>query len=91
MRTRFTNRGYYRKTIEKAYHRASQANRNELLNGKKKATTDNMVRFFTHYNTRWREVKGTLAKHWGILQTDGILTQYIGATPSITFKRAPKN
>lgn len=86
---RFKDRGYQKKVIDNAYHRAKNINRVELLHSQKKRTNTDKVRYITPFNSHANEVRQAFSKHWNILRSDETLGQYVDQVPSITFKRAP--
>lgn len=87
---RFRERGYPTHSINRAYRRAKQSPRKELMKGCTKKETPHQVRFITLYQTRWREIKSVLKKkkHWDILWADNILTDHLTTRPSITYRRS---
>ncbi|XP_068113208.1 uncharacterized protein [Hyperolius riggenbachi] len=90
---RFRERGYPNKYVRKAWRRARFTNRETLLQPstiqKEKIRGDQVVRLTTRYNDRWNEIYKIVQSHWGILQSDPILKQYLAKKASITAKRAP--
>ncbi|CAJ0930781.1 unnamed protein product [Ranitomeya imitator] len=88
LKDRFKARGYSNRCIKRAYLRAKNTERHELLFGKKKKTaSDNCVRFISTYNCQWKRMQEIINSHWSILFTDPILASQIPMKPQFTAKR----
>ncbi|XP_075706647.1 uncharacterized protein LOC142741141 [Rhinoderma darwinii] len=88
LRTRFIQRGYPKKDIEKGYHRACHSNRNNLLTQQKRKNTDDIVRLITPYNSQWMEIRNIVTRFWPILLTDPDLKKHLPPKPQLTAKRS---
>lgn len=90
---RFRERGYPPDCIQRAYNRAKNTQRTELMVQKTKrknnSQSSNQVRYITPYNCRGQQMRAALGKYWSILQADDCIRDYVSPHPSITFKRAP--
>ncbi|XP_077123750.1 uncharacterized protein LOC143781122 [Ranitomeya variabilis] len=89
---RFSERGYSNRQIKKGFKKASSVSREELLYGNKrsdrKKTDENGVRFITKFNKQWPELTKIMHKHWGILQSDPILKQFLPSRPLMVPRRS---
>lgn len=86
---RLRARGYSNLVLKKAYHRAKNKIRSDLLFSQKKVETDNSVRVGTQYTSQHQKVRNILQKHWHLLHTDATLAPLVRECPLITFRRAP--
>lgn len=46
------------------------------------------MRFITTYNDQHHVIKKILAKHWHLLTSDAIVTNYVPSAPAITFRKS---
>ncbi|MEE6523881.1 hypothetical protein FKM82_022987 [Ascaphus truei] len=88
LRSRFLNRGYSIKTLNKAYHRALHSDRASLLSSNKEKVQDKTIRVIGTFNKRWWAIKQIFARHWHLLQADDDLAKVIGPRPIITSRRS---
>ncbi|KAM9324507.1 LOW QUALITY PROTEIN: uncharacterized protein PAF06_000559 [Gastrophryne carolinensis] len=89
MEGRFRNRGYPKNIIRKAFKRARDTPRENLLRYKQKNKENQEVRYVTQYNSNWNNLRSILRAHWNILKTDPYLTEWTKRGPLMTAKRAP--
>ncbi|CAJ0954765.1 unnamed protein product [Ranitomeya imitator] len=89
---RFIERGYSKRQIKKGCKKASETSREELLYGSKRdynrKTDKNEIRFIKKFNKQWPELTNIMYKHWGILQSDPILKQFLSDRPSMVPRRS---
>ncbi|XP_071983474.1 uncharacterized protein [Engystomops pustulosus] len=85
--TRLKARGYPKKIISKAYMRAKNANREDILKPKYRIP-EKKTRLITTYNNQWQDIYRILGRNWNILLTEPKLESYIDATPTITSRKA---
>ncbi|KAM4029694.1 uncharacterized protein ACNLHF_022451 [Anomaloglossus baeobatrachus] len=85
---RFLERGYSRRMIKRAYHRAKHSSRNQLLYSSKSRGGDTTVRFITNYCNQHVAIREALTKSWPILQADPTLAKILPKKPQITVRRA---
>lgn len=58
------------------------------MKGRPKKDEPHQVRYITTYNSRWREMKMAIEKHWDILLVDDTLKNALPQRPSLTYKRS---
>lgn len=88
MQQRFVQRGYDRKTINKAFERAKEVDRNTLLEpNSSKVTSDNKITFVSEFSNVSKDVKRIVLKHWSVLKCDPQLVDLASSTPRFCFKR----
>ncbi|OCT98066.1 hypothetical protein XELAEV_18010294mg [Xenopus laevis] len=87
--------GYSHNCLKKAYKRALQCDRNQLLiprkhTGSKTSTNTNkhLIRLIWDYSSQHKEIVNILQKHWHILRQDSELKEVIGESPQITYRRS---
>ncbi|OCT67299.1 hypothetical protein XELAEV_18038584mg, partial [Xenopus laevis] len=89
---RFKQRGYSHNSLKRAYKRALEADRNQLLIPKKSKETNEpnnkIMRFIGNYCFEHKEIRQILSNHWQILEQDKDLSSIIGTKPTITFRRS---
>lgn len=84
----FTERGYQKSTIIKAYNKAKEQNRNVLLNPTTvNKTCDNRTIFISEFNKKSQEIKRIIMKHWKILNCDPNLKALASSPPRFCFRR----
>lgn len=99
MYQRFRQRGYSHRSLKKAKKKATLKNRDELLsistnslhtgnedqNGN---TEQNFPRIVTKYGSQWKMVQGVLQKHWHILKSAPLISEFVSPRPLLTAKRS---
>ena len=79
-------RGYEEKEIQEQILRASQQNRNALLQYKERIPLQKIPCVVT-YNPRLAHIKEAINKHWDILKIDPKLKTVFSEMPFMAFKR----
>lgn len=87
LKAQFRQRGYKTIDIEKAYNRANNTDRMNLLGPQKWRTSESQVRFITNYNSQWRNLYSTFEQFWPVLQTDPDLRLFVSNHPQMIAKR----
>lgn len=83
-------RGYTKNVLWKAFNRAMNSSREQLLyNEKVKDISSDIVLFITPYSDQRVELKNTLQQHRHILMTDSKTRKCIPSQIQITFKKPP--
>lgn len=79
---------FYTKTcLKKAYKRAIENNRNELLYGTKKVKNlYNATRIIIKYSNQRSKIRKVIQKYWHLLSMDPNIGRFVSNTPSITFR-----
>lgn len=94
LQLRLLNRGYSKTCLHKAFIKAQQKSRPDLLfkhesGAMTQKENDEPSRMFLRYSNQHTQIIiFFLCKHWSILTDDPTITQFVSPTPSITFKRA---
>ncbi|CAJ0967689.1 unnamed protein product [Ranitomeya imitator] len=88
LRQRFLSRGYSKRSVKKAYNRARNTSRHQLLFSNPRDKSNQQVRMITQYHSWWKEMSQILAKHWHILLADPVLKQYLPSHPSVVARRS---
>ncbi|XP_073408052.1 uncharacterized protein [Dendrobates tinctorius] len=84
---RFKDRGYPKKVISNAFMTARDSDRNKLLQPRIKGPPKPLG-IITTYNNQWRDIRGILSRHWGILLSEPRLKPHISTLPSLVARRA---
>ncbi|KAM4012040.1 uncharacterized protein ACNLHF_005390 isoform 1-T3 [Anomaloglossus baeobatrachus] len=85
---RFRERGYSRRMIKRAYHRAKYSCRDNLLYSDSVPGPSNQVRFITNYSSGFDLVRSSLEHAWPILMADPTLKKVLPSKPQITIRRS---
>lgn len=87
LRSRLLARGYSRSLLRKAFNKAKNRSRNELLYTKKARPQDSTVKLITRFSAHYQDLYSILSKHWHFLVEDPILKKYVNPHPGIVYKR----
>lgn len=89
IRKRLTQRGYKDEYLRKAFKRARNSTRNDLL-FKREDRKDKQIitRFITTYTEQHKDLKAILGKAWPILLNDDKINKFIPPYPQITYRKA---
>ncbi|CAJ0967759.1 unnamed protein product [Ranitomeya imitator] len=89
--TRFRNRGYKWRDINRGFVRALNSDRSTLLaKSSRKTIKDSEMkpRFITRFNSNWSEINGIFNKHWPVLLTDRDLAGQLTSHPLVTWRKS---
>lgn len=89
MENRFIQRGYKKKTIQCAKHRAKNLDRQSLLTSGNSRQSSGRIFFSTRFSTEANHIKNIIRKNWNLLQCDTSLNNVFQEPPVFSFKRAP--
>lgn len=89
LKKRLLERGYSSTCLKKAYRRALNKSRHDLLNTQKQHSNDETTQTFTTYSSQHQQVKRIMNKYWHLLTMDLTLAFFVPSFPAITFRRAP--
>lgn len=86
---KFIQRGYPKKTLHRAFARASSTPRETLLSKTitTKKPTDDKIRCIGTFDTNNIEVINILKRYWPILRADKDLIDFLTPYPSVTYRR----
>lgn len=87
MTDRFCRRDYPQKVVSRAYQRASNTNRQNLLQPRLKHTNSEL-RFVTSFNNQWHDIRQILSNNWNILTSDPKINTFVPQVPFLTARRA---
>ncbi|XP_056416058.1 uncharacterized protein LOC130357391 [Hyla sarda] len=88
LQKRFKERGYSQRCLKKAYRRARETPRQQLLQKKPPRISDDSIRYISDYNAHWEEMRRAIEKHLPILKTDSVLRHYVPDRLQMTARRA---
>lgn len=83
LRKRLLMRGYSHTCLKKAFKRANNQVRQDLLFSKKKTDTAQATQIITKYN-KHKTIRKIIEKFWHLLRIDPTLNTVISETPAIT-------
>lgn len=87
LRTRLLQQEYTRTTLKKAFNRAKNQSRSQLLHlNKPKEDSQSMVHFITQYSRQHDSVRQSLHQFWPLLTSDPLMAQFVTAHSQITFR-----
>ncbi|KAM9316646.1 laminin subunit alpha-4 [Gastrophryne carolinensis] len=87
--SRFIRRGYPKAVVQRAFLRAKDTPRSNLLVPKKRKRDGPQVRYITRFNNQWHSLRRILHSNWHILKTDPLLARWVRGGPRMTAQRAP--
>lgn len=88
LRLRLKARGYSNSVLKRAYRKAKECSRSDLIFRGLKPCDTPTSHFITTYTRQSDDIRSILSKYWYVLTADPILSQYVSAFPSLTFRRA---
>lgn len=89
LRARLWASGYSNSVLKKAYHKAKNKIRSDLLFSHKQVETDNQTRVVTQYTSQHKQIRQILQKYWHLFYIDATLAPLLKDCPLITLMRAP--
>ncbi|XP_073460898.1 uncharacterized protein [Aquarana catesbeiana] len=89
LKKRLLERGYSNTCLKKAYKRALNQSRRDLLNAQKQPSKDETIRIITTYSSEHRQIKRILNKYWHLLTMDQTLAPFVPSAPTVTYRRPP--
>ncbi|XP_071984186.1 uncharacterized protein [Engystomops pustulosus] len=84
---RFRDRGYPKKSISRAFQRARDSQRENLLQPKQR-TKEPRYGIITTFNNQWNDIRCILNRNWNILLAEPKLGHLISEQPCLIAKRA---
>lgn len=88
MKTRFKNRGYHPKVVNRAAHRIRNVKRiSTLATRNKPINTEQAIRLITDFNGTSQILSRSVHKHWRILLSDNTLKSVRSKRPQITYRK----
>lgn len=89
LQARLLVRGYLKSCLKKAYRRAVEKTRCELLYGQKKdKKSAEVTRIVVKYSNQHTQIQNVIQKYWHLLSMDPNIGRFVSHNPFITFRRA---
>lgn len=86
---RFKQKGYDSPTLENEITRISQMERETILEGSKKISSNCEYKILLDYSIQHKKFERIVKKHWPILQHDRVLGQVLPSCPQFIYRKAP--
>lgn len=89
LKNRLLDRGYSHRCLKRAFNKANNRDRQDLLRSQNKSTpsTNSYTRVITTFSNELTQLRQILTKYWHVLTYDPIVGPFVSPNPLVTFRR----